>query len=201
MARRPRGGSSFPEGGSMRDAEIATAAVARVGRLGGANTDAVTVRTGAPGGSPHGHPTRIPRKADDSVKRSLARENSGAAAIAASGYEIKQNPSPDEVARARAESGDAGRPTSRPDYLIEGRIFDCYSPDDGKPIRGIWSETADKVENAQTQRVVVNLEGWSGDLAGLRRQFQEWPIEGLKEVKVITRDGDVVQMDLPPANE
>lgn len=76
-----------------------------------------------------------------------------AAALAAHGFEIRQNPAPDEVARARHESGDVGRPTSNPDYLIEGRVFDCYSPDDGKPIRGIWSEAADKVEDGQTQRV------------------------------------------------
>nr|WP_308121298.1 hypothetical protein [Actinoplanes bogorensis] len=84
---------------------------------------------------------------------------------------------------------------------MEGRVFDCYSPDDGKPVRGIWWEAEDKVKEGQTQRVVVNLEDWSGDLTALRRQFLDWPIEGLKEVKAITRDGEVVQIELPLMDE
>jgi len=205
VARRRHGGSSYSGDGNIRGAQEIAAAVAQNGRVGVAKDaqldDSVTRGTGRLDGLPQGRPTRIPRKADDSVRRALGRENAAAAALAAHGFEIKQNPAPDEVARARHESGDVGRPTSNPDYLIEGRVFDCYSPDDGKPIRGIWSEAADKVEDGQTQRVVVNLEGWSGDLAALRRQFLEWPIEGLREVKVITHSGEITQLDLPAANE
>ncbi|WP_438871437.1 hypothetical protein [Paractinoplanes lichenicola] len=143
----------------------------------------------------------MPRRADASGRRSIDRENSAAVIIADQGYEIRQNPTPGEVAGARREFGDTGRPETRPDYLIEGRVFDCYSPDDGKPVRGIWSEASDKVEDGQTQRVIVNLADWSGDLGALRRQFMDWPIEGLKEVKAITRDREIVQLDLPGVGE
>jgi len=78
------------------------------------------------------------------------------------------------------------RPSSRPDYLLEGRVFDCYSPTrPTKNARGIWSEVEEKVVDNQTQRVVVNLESWRGDLATVHQQFGDWPIAGLKELKAI----------------
>ncbi|WP_433718048.1 hypothetical protein ACQP2Y_28175 [Actinoplanes sp. CA-051413] len=132
------------------------------------------------------------------MRRSLERENSGAAILADRGHRVEQNPTADEVARARQETGDSGRPTSKPDYLIEGRVFDCYSPSQHKGVRGIWSQVETKIKDEQTQRVVVNLEDWRGNVADLRRQFQAWPIEHLKEVKVITPEGDIVQITPNP---
>ncbi len=67
-------------------------------------------------------------------------------------------------------------------------------------MRGIWSEVDSKIKDEQTQRVVVNLQDWRGSLPDLRRQFQDWPIENLKEVKVITPDGDIVQLTPGPEN-
>jgi hypothetical protein len=126
-------------------------------------------------------------------------ENSGARVLAARGWQIKQNPTPAEVAQARADTGDSGNPRSNPDYLLEGRVFDAFSPTKPtKSVRNIWSEVEDKVlVKQQTQRAVVNLEDWRGDIGALRRQFADWPIPGLKEVKAITPDGDIVQIDIP----
>ncbi|MBG0560110.1 hypothetical protein I4J89_01330 [Actinoplanes sp. NEAU-A11] len=125
-------------------------------------------------------------------------ENSGAAALADCGYQIKQKPTLEEVAEARRESGDTGSPRKRPDYLLEGRVFDCYAPTKpDKDVRGIWTQVLEKVVKRQTQRVVVNLEDWRGEMPALRQQFKDWPIAGLKEVKAITPDGDVVQINLP----
>jgi hypothetical protein len=186
----------------MAEQEGATAAVLRTGRStadGGAGPDLVTQRTGQTSGAPSGHPTRIDPDADVETRRSLELENSAAVTIAGHGYGIQQNPTKAEVAQARRDTGDDGNPAKDPDYLLEGRVFDCYSPvKPGKPLRGIWSEARDKVEDGQTQRVVVNLEDWRGDMSALRKQFAEWPIPGLKEVKAITPDGDIVQIELPP---
>jgi hypothetical protein len=170
-------------------------------RVAGSGRDPITHPTGDPGGTPDGEPTRIRLDEDEDVRRSLERENSGAAILADKGHQIKQNPSPDEVAQARLATGDSGRPTSRPDYLLEGRVFDCYSPSRNKGVRGIWSEVEKKVNGEQTQRVVVNLEDWGGNLRELRRQFGDWPMERLKELKVITPDGDIVQITPAPQND
>jgi hypothetical protein len=176
---------------SVRAGEDAIAEVVQLGRPGARTT---TQPTGGPSGRPEGRPTPINPRDDASVQRSIDRENSAAVTLADRGFQIKQNPTPAEVAQARLETGDIGRPSSKPDYLVEGRVFDCYSPDAGKNVRGIWFETGKKVERQQTQRVVVNLEDWPGDVSALQRQFDDWPIDGLKEVKIVTRDGDVRQV-------
>ncbi|WP_306839776.1 hypothetical protein [Catenuloplanes nepalensis] len=128
------------------------------------------------------------------MRRSLERENSGAVILADKGYDITQNPTPAEVAQARQDSGDAGRPTSKPDYLVEGRVFDAYSPSENKGARGIGFEVNEKVANEQTQRVVLNLEDWRGDMAKLQKQFDDWPVENLKELKAITPAGEIIQI-------
>jgi len=157
--------------------------------------DRVTRPTGELGGRPDGEPTRIGPKEDDEVRRSLTAENNCAVVLAdKGGYRVKQNPSADEVAQSRQESGDKGRPTAEPDYLVEGRVFDCYAPTENTNARNIYSAVERKVEDGQTQRVVLNLEGWQGNMSDLQRQFDTWPIEDLKEVKAITPDGDIVQI-------
>ncbi|WP_213005264.1 hypothetical protein [Paractinoplanes toevensis] len=130
-------------------------------------------------------------------------ENEAAVTLADHGYQVQQNPTRSEVAAARQATGDIGNPRSKPDYLIEGRVFDCYSPTKpDKNVRGIHSQVIEKVVILrQTQRAVVNLADWAGDLAALRKQFSDWPIAGLKELKVITRNGDVIQIDLPSGTD
>lgn len=210
MAGRGRGPDDTPSrggaGGGPRsiragESDVSNrAANGRAGRAGGeprhpdAN-DLITSSSGTAGGAPAGHPTRIGPKVDDQTRRGLTLENSGAELLANRGYRVRQNPTRTEIAEARAATGDTGDPKTDADYLLEGRVFDCYSPTPNKDVRGIWSVVKEKVvEDQQTQRVVVNLEEWEGDLAALRQQFRNWPLEGLKEVKVITRDGDIVQV-------
>jgi hypothetical protein len=181
----------------MRQAENAIAERAQAGRAGaGIQRDHyVTRTTGEPGGAPDGTSTRIKPGQKADVRRSLELENSAAAILADRGYRLKQNPTPDEVAQARLDTGDTGKPTSKPDYLLEGRVFDCYSPvKPTKNVRGIWSEVEEKIVGEQTQRVVVNLEDWRGDMAALHRQFDDWPIDRLKELKAITPDGEIIQI-------
>jgi hypothetical protein len=185
---------------SVRAGEEAIADVARVGRAGNSSAH-VTAGTGQPGGRPEGPPTRIGTREDAETQRSLDRENSAAATLADHGFHVKQNPTRDEIDQARLATGDSGSSESTPDYLLEGRVFDCYSPSVAKKVRGVWSEVETKVvARRQTQRVVINLADWPGDMSALRKQFADWPIPGLKEAKAITPRGDIVQLDLHPDN-
>ncbi|GAA1604885.1 hypothetical protein J3R03_010086 [Actinoplanes couchii] len=221
MTGKPRDAhSSRPHGhaDAVRPSETTAAEVARQGRAGnatgrssaaagGRTDDGFTRMTGTPGGRPDGRPVEITpgmlRDTEDRSdnRRSAERENATAAALAEQGYLIKQRPSGEEVARARLSTGDAGSPAKDPDYLIEGRVFDCYSPTPDKPIRGVWWQTQDKVVKEQTQRVVVDLVHWRGDLSALQRQFDDWPIENLKEVKALLPNGETVQIHLPPPSD
>jgi hypothetical protein len=107
---------------------------------------------------------------------------------------VQQCPSPDEVAAARAATGDRGRPESNPDYLVEGRVFDCYAPRETTVVRNVWTEAGKKSHKRQSQRVVVNLQEWNGDLGALQQQFANWPIAGMKEVKAITKDRRIIDL-------
>ncbi|ROO52697.1 hypothetical protein EDC02_7637 [Micromonospora sp. Llam0] len=95
---------------------------------------------------------------------------------------------------ARSASGDVGEPEKDPDYLIEGHVFDCYSPKPERSVRGVWTGVQEKVIDGQTQRVVLNLQDWRGDLDALHQQFNNWPINGLKEMVAISPAGTTIQI-------
>mgnify|MGYP003525848722 FL=1 len=71
-------------------------------------------------------------------------------------------------------------------------MFDGYAPRGTTRVRNVHAEAASKVKREQTQRVVINLQEWDGDLGALRQQFKDWPIAGMKEVKAITGDRRVI---------
>jgi hypothetical protein len=91
--------------------------------------------------------------------------------LARHGYDVEQNP---------ALPG-----SKRPDYLIEGRVFDHVAPETDRA-RNIWSRVEEKVVKGQASRVVVCLDGARIRVDELREQFR-WPIPGLEEVLVIRR--------------
>ncbi|WP_230417210.1 CdiA C-terminal domain-containing protein [Micromonospora tarapacensis] len=121
-------------------------------------------------------------------------ENECADTLAHDGYRVHQNPTRREIADARQSTGDVGKPDKEPDYLIEGHVFDCYAPTPGKAVRGVWTEVAEKVARQQTQRVVLNLQDWRGDIAALQKQFDDWPVPHLKELAAVTRSGAIIQI-------
>jgi hypothetical protein len=200
VAKNRRGGGERREPRSIREGEQFVAGDAQDGHLGSARAqpdNLIAGPTGAPGMAPAGRPARIDPGDDFSTRRSLEMENAAAVILADRGWRIKQKPTKDEVVEARRLTGDVGNPRKNPDYLIEGHIFDCYAPTNpDKDAWGVWSAVQVKINKGQTQRVVVNLEDWRGDVNSLREQFAEWPMPGLKEVKVITPGGDIIQFDL-----
>lgn len=148
-----------------------------------------------PSAKPSGQPEEIPPKSDPETRRSLERQNQTANDLAKLGYDVEQQP------RLTAqELIDAGlNPNKNPDYLIDGKIFDAYSPSGNRP-RNIWENIrAEKLETGQTRRIVLNLDDSDVDLAALRQQFQDYPMTAvyngqtvqLEEVIFVTK-GQVV---------
>lgn len=122
---------------------------------------------------PRGKPTPISEKMDSATKRSLFRENEAAEIFAKNGYDIEQNPVVEGTSR-------------NPDYKIEGKIFDCYAPAENTKPRNIASTIEEKViKKGQTERVVLNLNDWKGDVEILIKQLNDYPIDGLKEVLIV----------------
>ncbi|SCL59793.1 hypothetical protein GA0070608_2204 [Micromonospora peucetia] len=120
-------------------------------------------------------------------------ENECADKVADKGYRVHQNPTKQEIANALLNTSDVVDPDRSPDYLVEGHVFDCYAPTPVPP-RSVWSAVTRKVERHQTQRVVLNLKDWRGDLAALQKQFDDWPVPALKELVAVTRNGTIVQI-------
>ena len=127
---------------------------------------------------PTGDFAKIHKKSDYTEARSLYRENEAAIILAINGYDIELKP-------GRTITG------KEPDYRIEGKIFDCYSPEPHTRVRNIQSTIDDKVnERNQADRIVLNLNNWQGNIADVKEELQDYPVANLKEVLVV-QDGRV----------
>lgn len=51
-----------------------------------------------------------------------------------------------------------------------------------------------KVEAGQTDRVILNISDWTGDMNALKKQLADWPITGLKELIAIDGNGKVIHL-------
>lgn len=106
-------------------------------------------------------------------------ENEAARILAAKGYDIEQNP---DVPGSK-----------NPDYRIEERIFDCVAPTTTR-IENIYSRIERKIENHQTERVLLYLKDNPANIEVLRERLIRRPIPGLKEVIVLTHDGTPIYL-------
>jgi len=147
--------------------------------------DGPTVPSEAPNptANPSGHRPRISPKDDQETIRSLMRENESADLLAKAGFKVEQRPQ-------------VSGTTRRPDFRIEGRVFDNYAPSTSNP-RSIWTvinktKVNPPVKSMQADRIVLNLRDSGVDLSALLRQFRDWPMANLKEVLVVTREGSIV---------
>ncbi|MGW7408775.1 CdiA C-terminal domain-containing protein [Streptomyces sp. NPDC054833] len=133
-----------------------------------------------PTAKPRGNPESLSKNDDATTIRAKGREVHSAETLARNGYDVEQSP-------GVQPNG------TKPDFRIEGKIFDNYAPTAKNP-RSVWDAIGKKVEKGQTERAVLNLGDSDADLGALRSQFHDWPIDGLKEVIVIDREGNVVHL-------
>ena len=143
-----------------------------------------------PNAKPDGHPEKVNYDSPDKANiMALEGENEAAQIFAKNGYHIEQQP--------KVLPREGIKPGKNPDYRIEGEIFDCYTPT--KPrrtVRRIWESIRDKVNDGQTQRVVINLQKsrWKGSVNELRSQFKNWKINGLKEIFIVDVNGSILRI-------
>ena len=72
--------------------------------------------------------------------------------------------------------------------MIEGEVFDCYSPN-GNKAYSVWSKVRTKTVT-QARRIVLNLSDYQGSLSDLYNQFKSYEISTLDEMLVIV-DGKI----------
>ena len=123
-----------------------------------------------------GEPTPIGRNDDDATQRGIRRENESAQVLAANGYNVLQNP---------VMAG-----PKKPDYLINGEVYDHYAPSTDN-VRNIWKTVKEKVGDDQAPNIVIGLQDSGANEQALRRQFADWPIDGLVDVLIVRPDGTI----------
>lgn len=114
---------------------------------------------------------------DGDKTRSLERENESAIVLARAGYDVEQNPSSSS--------------TKRPDYRIQGEVWDCYAPQ-GSNTKNIRAGMRKKVRKEQAARIILNLDDCGASPAEIRAYLERDPIRGLEEIKII-HNGEVKQ--------
>ena len=130
-----------------------------------------------PNAVPRGPRAKFNSKDDAETVRGAIRENEAADTLAKNGYDVEQKPKVPGL--------------KKPDYRIEGEIFDCYAPKQGAKVRHIGDTITDKVNKQQADRIILNLDDWGGNVEDIRKQLTDYPVNGLKEVKIV-KGGSVV---------
>ncbi len=127
------------------------------------------------GGKPNGNPAA---GSGDGIEA----QNNAANILASEGYDITML---DEVDGGNGYGID---PTKNPDYLIDGRVFDCYTPQSNTMPDGVINNIAKKTRN-QADRIVLNLESYPADSTKILKKRVQDKINGdlkhLKELIVI----------------
>jgi Contact-dependent growth inhibition CdiA C-terminal domain len=144
----------------------------QTGSGGAAAGHTVPSKAADPAAEPTGRSARAGPQDNPEKVRGLLRENESAETLAKAGYEVEQQPNV------------PGR--KKPDYRIEGEIFDNYAPS-GDRARNIASNIAKKVVDDQADRIVLNLADTPVDAEQVSEQLHTWPVPGLNEVIVIDK--------------
>jgi hypothetical protein len=186
--------ADWSAGGLARDYALAAASYGLFYTLGvcwrawraPADVTADAAKTAA---TPPGNPTKFPsNEARENIKAYI-RENESAVTLRRSNYPLEQNP--------KIPGGNVPG-VKKPDYRIGSELFDNYAPTT-RSERNVWTNVQGKVQSEQARRIVLNLDDSAVNLDKLRKQFAEWPVEGLEQVLVV-KNGQVFSLRLakPP---
>jgi hypothetical protein len=141
----------------------------------GSRKPAITKPVHAPDASRR--PTGSPTELDGNKTRGLERENESALVLTRAGYDVEQNP--------------VSATAKKPDYRIQGELWDCYAPD-GSNVKNIRKAMRNKVSKQQASRIILNLDDCDASPAEIKAVLQRDPIRGLAEIKIVHK-GEVTQ--------
>lgn len=112
-------------------------------------------------------------------KRGLMRQHQAADTLSQNGYAVEEH-LPSNTKKS-------------PELTVEGNVFDVNAPtsDNVEQVRKGMSR---KVREGQTDRIVLNLADTNVNVEDVKAILDRKPIQGLQEVIVITKDGDIVHI-------
>ena len=107
------------------------------------------------------------------LQESLKYQNQAALTLARAGYRVRQLPKRE------------GEPS--PDFEIEGRTFDCHTPDQQTPADSVRRSLSRKSKE-QASRFILNLDRSGLDATEIRRRMLAMPSRDVREVLVVRND-------------
>ncbi|MFE0558482.1 WXG100 family type VII secretion target [Paenibacillus sp. NPDC058910] len=122
----------------------------------------------------------------------VKKENETADLLADRGYNIEML---DEV---NGGNGHGIKETSNPDFLIEGKVFDCYAPTQDTNVDNVLRNIRTKTK-AQADRIVLNLDNFAVEKISeitegiLRKANPNGDLKSLKEL-IIVNDGKITRV-------
>ncbi|MEJ8548508.1 hypothetical protein [Brevibacillus borstelensis] len=122
----------------------------------------------------------------------IKKQNETADFLADQGYDIKML---DEVDGGNGYGIKVG---SNPDFLIEGKVFDCYAPKPDGKVQSIIKEIAGKTKN-QSGSIVLNLDNFSDEKVTeitetiLRKANSNGDLKRLEELLMV-RNGTITRV-------
>lgn len=119
--------------------------------------------------------------------RGLTRQNEAAETLAKNGYKVEQKP---QITNIDRMSNPWLKAEKKPDFKIEGEIFDAYAPDKTTSAKSIRDYIENKIEDKQTRRIVLNLDDSPIHLDDLKSEIWEKPILELEQI-LIVKNGNV----------
>lgn len=143
----------------------------------------------SPANKPLGEAEKMPAKADSEVLRGLSRQNEAARTLAQNGYRVEQKA---QITAADRMSNPWLKAEKRPDFKIEGEIFDAYAPGRTKSAANIREEIRGKVSEGQTRRIVLNMDDSAINLNDLKKAVLEKPVLELEQILVV-KGGEVIR--------
>ena len=132
---------------------------------------------------------KIPANADVRLTRGLTRQNEAAETLAKNGYKVEHRP---QISGSDRMSNPWLGKDKKPDFKVEGEIFDAYSPDVKTDAGGIKDAIKGKVEAGQTRRIILNMDDSSVKLDELKKLILEKPVVELEQILVV-KDGQVTK--------
>ncbi len=138
---------------------------------------------------PLGVADKVPAKADAELTRGITRQNEAANTLSKNGYQVEQKP---QITETDKMNNPWFNKDKKPDFKVEGEIFDAYAPSASKSGNNIRKEIELKVEEGQTRRIVLNMDDSKVSLDELRKAIWNKPIIELEQILVI-KDGKVTK--------
>ncbi|MGJ0395016.1 MAG: hypothetical protein ACR65U_02140 [Methylocystis sp.] len=125
-------------------------------------------------------PRALVRRQDDpETRRGAEQENKSAHILWLYGHNVEQKP-------------DVPGP-KRPDYRIDGEVFDNYAPKTNN-VRNVWRTVFEKIEENQTRNVVINLQDSNLTLSQIEEQFRAHPISNLGKIWILDQRGKLIYL-------